>query len=116
MQRGGEFKPVLKDDTEQCYQITVNGIFKDNGWELFHDNRPKHNLPGFPDVAAYRFDAGKPRVIFAELKTKRYGLSPEQYFWLLALSAMRDIEAYVWYAERQEDWEEIRRVTAMEGA
>jgi len=114
--RGGECKPLLKDDLEKTYQARVNGVFKDNGWELFHDSDPKHNSPGFPDIAAYRFNAGgKPRVIMAELKTKRRGLTPEQYFWLLALCAMGDVEVYVWYAERQEDWSEIYRVSIEEG-
>lgn len=107
--RGGECKPLLKDESESVFQANVNNLLRNQGWMVYHTQDSRKCEPGFPDTVALRGN----RQLIVELKTKRRNLTPEQYFWLLAFCAA-GAEVYVWYAERQEDWQEIYRVTALE--
>jgi hypothetical protein len=77
------------------------------GWRVMHQ-RPGRTLdgwrtaiqghPGFPDLVLLR----PPRLIFAELKTKRGRVHFDQATWLNGLDVVPGVEQYVW---RPIDWE-----------
>jgi hypothetical protein len=61
---------------------------------------------GFPDLVLAR----PPRVIFAELKTAKGKLGPEQENWLAALTACPGVEVYVWRPDQLDDIAQILRL------
>jgi hypothetical protein len=69
------------------------------GWHCFHviNSHRTVTARGYPDLTLARGG----RVIFAELKTGRRGLTPEQEEWLSALRRCPGVEVYEW---REEDW------------
>ena len=77
------------------------------GWLAYHTYDSRRSAPGFPDLVLVH-----PRtynaVIFAELKTEKGRVSPEQQIWLDSL-ADAGARTYVW---RPRDWfsGEITRV------
>lgn len=71
-------------------------------WLVYHvtDVRGKlrsSSSPGFPDLVL----VGHGRTIFAELKTARGKISPQQKIWLEQLGQCSGVESYVW---RPADW------------
>lgn len=94
--------------TEAAFQAQVIELAHLFGWRVAHF-RPaltKHGWrtpvsadgKGFPDLVLVR----RKRLIFAELKSQRGRLSPEQRDWWEALTHVA--EAYVW---RPSDWPAI---------
>ena len=66
--------------------------------EVFHDQDSRRNNPGFPDLVI----VGR-RTIFAELKSEKGKVRPDQTRWLDRLRESGQ-EVYLW---RPADWEEI---------
>ena len=93
--------------TERELQGAIIEAAKLLGWRLCHF-RPARTLngwrtpieghPGFPDLVLLR----PPRLIFAELKSKRGRVDFEQATWLNGLEAVPGVEQYLW---RPADWE-----------
>lgn len=100
---------VERTITEEAFQCQVLGMARANGWLSAHFRPAKTakgrwltpvagDGAGFPDIILVR-----ERVVYAELKTQRGKLSPEQVRWLDTLKAAGE-EVYVW---RPSDWAEI---------
>jgi hypothetical protein len=62
------------------------------GFLHFHDNDPRRNRAGFPDLVLLHTVTG--RLIFVELKSEKGRLRPEQDTWMSKLGIHH--EAYVW--------------------
>jgi len=78
------------------------GLF---GWKMYFSWTSIHSPRGFPDLVLVNPE--QKRVIFAELKTEKGKLTPEQEEWLVALLECGGHEVYVW---RPGDIEEIARI------
>jgi hypothetical protein len=61
---------------------------------------PLQGDSGLPDLILCR----PPRLVFAELKSARGRVSPQQQAWLNALSQCAGVEVYLW---RPDDWQTI---------
>lgn len=120
--------------TEAELQNLIISLADLTGWRHFHapDNRPSGNTgrvqrvtPGWPDLTLVRGT----RLIFAELKTEKGRVSPEQEVWLAELAAIGQavaflaeqaildgphpsIETYVW---RPSDWPAVQQLLAQRG-
>ena len=103
--------------TEKAFQASVERYARLMGWAIFHDvatNAPRAcrhckqplNLPrnpaGFQDLLLIR----PPRVVWAELKSERNRLTPDQRTWRDVLLGC----GQEWYLWRPSSWPEIERV------
>lgn len=79
--------------TEQHLQRQVEALARALGWHVHHETDSRRSPAGLPDVVAYHHDQA--RVMFAELKTTRGRLRPEQRAWLAAVHHAGG-EAYLW--------------------
>ena len=88
--------------TEKAFEAKVKKLARDNGWMYYHTWRSYHSPAGFPDCVMVR----PPKIIFAELKSQRGKLSPQQEEWITRLYCCRskDIRVYTW---RPSDWDKI---------
>ena len=84
------------------------------GWRCYHTRDSRRSEEGFPDLVMVRGQ----RLIFAELKSAKGRLRPEQQEWLVALQrAQHQIDSlgheepgvFVW---RPSDWDSIEGVLA----
>jgi hypothetical protein len=87
------------DETEADFQTWVVDILTLGGWMYYHTYSSLRSNEGFPDLVCTR----PPEILYAELKSEKGLLTPEQYEWLAALQACNQ-EAYLW---RPSDREEI---------
>ena len=78
--------------TERQWQTIVLRAARQFGWRSYHTLNSWGSVKGFPDLVLVRGN----RLIFAELKSNKGKVSPEQHDWLYDLSAAR-AEAYVWW-------------------
>lgn len=81
-------------ETEAEFQRAVIELATHAGWLVYHPYDSRRSTPGFPDLTLVKPSDG--RVIFAELKTARGKLRPEQVVWLEALSACAGVEVALW--------------------
>lgn len=95
----GKIIVTEKDLREQVRDLC--GIF---GWKLYFTWTSMHSPRGFPDLVLAH--PGKKRIIYAELKSEKGKVTPEQQRWLDALRQCGQ-EVYVW---RPADIEEIARL------
>lgn len=86
--------------TEAQWQNRVVGLARFYDWLVYHppDNLPatktgrrQRVTPGYPDLTLVR----DTDLIFAELKTAKGRVSPDQHVWITALEAT-SAETYVW--------------------
>lgn len=89
--------------TERDLAGYVRDLARTLGWRRYHTWLAKHSPAGFPDEVLCR----PPRLIFAELKSDRGTLKPEQEAWLGELRQVPGVEVYLW---RPADMDEIARV------
>ena len=89
---------VQGDVSERLFQYKVEQIARMNGWQVFHPAphqvRPgvyRTDGKGFPDLVLAHKSRG---LIFAELKTERGKVSPQQKIWALAITPWA--EWYLW--------------------
>jgi hypothetical protein len=85
--------------SEADLQAAVVDLARRLGWLVFHDYDSRRSTPGFPDLVCVHPRSGA--LIFAELKTARGKVTPEQDAWLRAL-AVRGA-AFVWRPEHLTD-------------
>lgn len=80
--------------SEAQFQAAVLELGRKMGWRVYHvpDSR-RVTEKGFPDLAM--ISERQSRVVFAELKTARGKLTPEQVVWLRTLAAA-GVETAVW--------------------
>ena len=81
--------PALTERELTGYVADLASLF---GWLRFHPWLSRHSPAGFPDEVLCR----PPLLVFAELKSERGRLKPEQAAWLDALGQVPGVEAYVW--------------------
>jgi VRR-NUC domain len=99
---------------EQSFQACVLEVAKLAGWRSLHI-RPARRADGswrspiggdgkgWPDLTLVR----APRLVFAELKSERGKLRPEQSDWLAVLRLLPQAEVFVWTPD---DWDELVEV------
>ncbi len=97
MTRRDPTKPL----TEAEWQRIVLRIARQFGWRSYHTLNSWGSAKGFPDLVLVR----PPRLVFAELKSDKGVVKPEQEAWLTELGAS-GADTYVW---RPEDYEEVVR-------
>ena len=88
--------------TENEFQDKILDYAKLRGWLAYHTYDSRKSAPGYPDLTLVRND----RIIFAELKTERGRVTPEQSIWIDALNRT-PATALIW---RPSNWEEIARI------
>ena len=96
---------LLDTATEDELLAYVRDLLELYGWVWYHAGDSRRSTAGLPDIVAVR----APRVIFAELKTKKGRLHGEQPRWLSELEGCPDVETYLW---RPADADEILEVLA----
>ncbi len=83
---------VAADMTEAQLQRLVMSLAAACGWQLrYHTHDSRRSDKGFPDCVFLRRD----RLVFAELKSQKGRVRPEQRVWLDALEAS-PAEVYLW--------------------
>lgn len=92
---------------------TVIGMAYTFGWKIYRTWVSIHSPAGFPDlVMAREWDSGRGngRLIFAELKSQRGKVSPEQQQWLDALAlTVPGVEVYLWRPSDLDQIEDVLR-------
>ena len=83
---------------EKQLQAIVVAEAKRCGWEVYFTWKSYHSPKGFPDLVL----ANPPRLVFAELKSRKKKLEPNQEKWRDILLACGQ-EWYLWYEEDLED-------------
>ena len=93
--------------SERELQDAIIELAKLLGWRCMHQ-RPARTIDswrtsiighaGFPDLVLLR----PPRLVFAELKSKKGRVDFDQATWLNGLNEVKGVEQYLW---RPADWE-----------
>lgn len=83
---------VLASITERDFQQQVVTLARVCGWRVYYTTDSRRSPFGFPDLCMVR----PPRLIFAELKTERGKLTPQQIEWLDDLHRVPGIEVFQW--------------------
>ena len=78
--------------TEAEFLASVTDVANLGQWFIYHTYDSRRSQAGFPDLVL----AKNGRVIFAELKTKKGRVRPDQQMWLDELEKHRGIEVYLW--------------------
>jgi hypothetical protein len=78
--------------TERDLTTYVRDLATLLGWRRYHTWLSKHSPAGFPDEVLVR----RGRLVFAELKSEKAKLKPEQQAWLNDLRLVPGIEVYIW--------------------
>ncbi len=94
--------------SEKQFQSQVLQLAKLSGWLTYHTHDSRRSAPGFPDLVLVK----APLVLFAELKSARGKLRPEQEAWLEALRGCRTVGARLW---RPSDWPEMKETLSKRG-
>jgi hypothetical protein len=95
--------------TEALLQQQVTDLARWAGYLCYHTVDSRRSRPGFPDLVLVHTRNG--RLIFAELKSEKGRIRPEQQVWLEHLGHHHEV--YLW---RPQHWESgvIRRVLTAE--
>jgi len=78
--------------TEAQLQSMVLDCARWAGYLAYHTHDSRRSRPGFPDLVLVHTTTG--RLIFAELKSDKGRIRPEQDVWLQHLGKLH--EAYLW--------------------
>lgn len=87
--------------SEREFQRQVTALARLTGWACYHTYDSRRSHKGFPDLVLVK----PPAILFAELKTDRGHVRPEQALWLDLLRAC-GLDARLW---RPAMWPEIER-------
>jgi hypothetical protein len=91
--------------TERDLTGYVRDVAKALGWRRYHTWLSRNSPSGFPDEVLVR----PPRLIFAELKSDRGKLSPDQQAWLEDLREVPCLEVHVWTPAQMDEIAEVLR-------
>lgn len=91
------------DISEREFQAMVIEFASLSQWLVYHTHDSRRSHAGFPDLTLVR----PPRVVFAELKSERGRVMPQQQAWLDNLRECAGVESYLW---RPSDWDELEDV------
>ena len=94
---------VLKATTEAQYQKQIVDLAEACGWLVWHDNDPRRNSAGLPDLLMVR----GPVLLFIEVKTEKGKVSPEQEAFIGRLKQVKYVHADV---VRPRHFEQIAQV------
>ena len=86
--------------SEKDFRKQVIDLLKTFHWRYYFTWNSIHSPAGFPDIVAARLS----RLIFAELKSDKGKVTPEQQEWLDLLEGTGKVEVFVW---RPTDFEKI---------
>lgn len=75
-------RPAAQADSEAAFQRQVLNLAEFYGWRSYHTHDSRRSQPGFPDLVLVR----GVELIFAELKTEKGRVRPEQAEWIQALT------------------------------
>lgn len=78
--------------TEAQFQAQVMTLARLAGWLAYHPYDSRLSEPGYPDLTLTRDG----RIIYAELKTARGRIRPEQRIWLTTLAKNPGVEVALW--------------------
>jgi len=98
--------------SEDAFQQWVVDLAKVYGWRHYHTRFSKRSPSGFPDLVLARDG----RLIFAELKSEKGHLTPEQREWMADLARvaqrlfMTDPDTVREFLWRPSDMEQIEKV------
>lgn len=90
--KGLVYAHQLPPRPESEFQAAVVDLARTLRWRVYHSWTSIRSADGFPDLVLVKH----PRVIFAELKTKRGAFTPEQVAWLSELDLCPGVETYRW--------------------
>lgn len=96
--------PKLPPLSEAAFQRQVVELATLLGWWVFHDNDPRRNAAGLPDLLCVH--EGKGEAFWAELKREGGAVRPAQEACLRRMRAA-GWRAYLWFPK---DWLEIEGV------
>lgn len=96
---------LLRSISEADWQTTVVQTAEAFGWWWWHDNDPRRNAAGWPDLTLIR----PPRLVVVELKKETGKLSVAQRGLLGLMARCPGVEVYVWRPSDQRDMERILR-------
>jgi hypothetical protein len=91
----------MKQGSEAAFQQQILNLATLYNWSSYHTHDSRRSQPGFPDLVLVR-DGD---LIFAELKTAKGKVRPEQAQWLALLENVEGVEVYLW---RTDDWDAIQ--------
>jgi hypothetical protein len=74
----------MKAGSEAAFQTQVTQLAQYYSWRVYHTHDSRRSPAGFPDLVLVR----PPELIFAELKTEKGRVRPEQADWLADLEAV----------------------------
>jgi hypothetical protein len=94
-------EPVDEFEDEKAFRLSVENLFKENGWKVYHPTFSKKSEAGFPDDTFV-----KHRVVVAELKVGKNKPTAAQSSWLDAFQ-VAGVDAHLWHPS---DWAEIVKV------
>lgn len=86
--------------TERDLAQAVVQLARLGHWRCYHTYDSRRSTHGYPDYTLLK----GPRLIFAELKSEKGRVRPEQVGWLDDLSDVPGVECYLW---RPSDFDEI---------
>lgn len=76
----------VKAGSEAAFQQQVLNLATYYGWRSYHTHDSRRSKAGFPDLVLVR----GPELIFAELKTDKGRVRPEQQEWITALQEVSE--------------------------
>lgn len=91
--------------SEKQLTVYVKELAKLFGWRRYHTFWSKHSAKGYPDECLVRDG----RLIYAELKSERGKVTPDQQAWLDDLQAVPGVEIYCWRPSQMDAIAEILR-------
>jgi hypothetical protein len=94
-------KPTLPSMSEAELLQCVRDLCRLLKVPVYHTYNSRRSESGWPDIAAVVND----HLILRELKTARGRITPEQAYWLEALSQVKRVSAGIW---RPDDWISLR--------
>lgn len=103
-----EFQQQIIDLAQYLGYMVVHfrgvGVQRQDG-SVYYQTPVQADGKGFPDLVLAHKE--RKRVIFAEVKSEKGTLTPEQYEWLQVLSACPGVEVYQW---KPSEWGEVDKV------
>lgn len=93
----------LPAPTEKQFLAFVTDLAQLGQWLIYHTYDSRRSQAGFPDLVLTR----NGHIIFAELKSQKGRVRPNQQMWIDELSKSGEVDVYLW---RPSDEEDIKRI------